>query len=64
MLVLTKETSMATKPLISFRIQPEIDKELKERASRSRTTLSRLVANLVEDHLAAEKADQQARSAA
>lgn len=54
---------MAARPLISFRAAPEVDKELKERASRARTTLSRLVGNMIEDVIAAEKAEQQ-RSAA
>jgi hypothetical protein len=53
---------MATKPLISFRADPEIDAELKARAAKERRPLAQLVANLVKDHLAAEKAQQ--RSAA
>jgi hypothetical protein len=53
---------MATKPLISFRTDPEINEELKARAAQERRTLAQLVANLVADHLAAEKARQ--RSAA
>jgi len=53
---------MATKPLISFRTDPEISEELKARAAKERRPLSQLVANLVEDHLAAERREQ--RSAA
>ena len=49
---------MAVKPLISFRTQPEIDEELKARAAKARTTLSRFVANMIEDHLAAEKQER------
>jgi hypothetical protein len=53
---------MAIKPLISFRADPEIADELKARAAKERRPLAQLVANLVEDHLVAEKAQQ--RSAA
>jgi hypothetical protein len=54
---------MSTRPLISFRADPEIDAELKARAAKERRPLAQLVANLVADHLAAEKA-AQSRSAA
>jgi hypothetical protein len=61
-MLLLKETSMM-KPLISFRPKPEIDEELKARAAKERRPLSQLVANLVEDHLAAERqsAERSAR---
>jgi hypothetical protein len=54
---------MAAKPLISFRADPEINDELKARAAKERRPLAQLVAIMITDHLAAEKADQQ-RSAA
>jgi hypothetical protein len=42
------------KPLISFRPKPEDAEELKARAAKDRRTVSQLVANMVEDMLAAE----------
>jgi hypothetical protein len=54
MLSSTKETLMA-KPLISFRPRPEDADELRARAARERKTLSQVAAQLVEDHLAAER---------
>jgi hypothetical protein len=64
MLAMTGETAMATKALINFRADPEVAAELKERAANERRPLAQFVANLVKDHLAAEKAKQQQRIAA
>jgi predicted DNA-binding protein len=51
-----------TKPLISFRLKPEHDEELKARAAKERRPLSQFVANMIEDALTERK--QEERSAA
>jgi hypothetical protein len=43
------------KPLISFRPKPEDEEELKARAAKERRPLSQLVANMIEDVLAADR---------
>jgi hypothetical protein len=50
------------KPLISFRTRPEIDEELKARAAKERRPLGHLVANMIEDVLAAEAAARSGTS--
>jgi predicted DNA-binding protein len=50
---------MMVKPLISVRLKPEIDEELKARAAKDRRPLSQLVSNLIEDHLAIERQQAQ-----
>ena len=52
------------KPLISFRPKPEDHDELKARAAKERRPLSQLVANMVEDALAAEHRRETQGSAA
>lgn len=52
------------KPLISFRASAEIDEELKARAAKERRPLSHLVANMIEDALAAERKQSEQRAAA
>jgi hypothetical protein len=51
------------KPLISFRPKPEVSDELKERAAKERRPLSHVVANMIEDAIAAEQAQPEPHAA-
>jgi hypothetical protein len=58
--ILSTQEMQMQKPLISFRPRPEVDEELKARAAKERRPLSHVVANMVEDALAAEREQRSA----
>jgi hypothetical protein len=62
MLSSATETTMATKPLISIRLEQELAEMIKAMAHKDRRPVSQFLANLVEDAIA--KRSTEHRSAA
>lgn len=53
-----------SKPLLSFRLKPELADEIKAAASEDRRPVAQFISNLVQDALAARKQAREQRSEA